>query len=204
MNLENPTQSQSHLTPAERANITDLVASFRQHFTERGTQKSPFLTLRLRGFLQQVILCDRLETALLTDAKELTPEAAAHLGKAYDRYHRSLKSLEDTANKLTPTAEPRPKSADAANHAAKPLADLPIPSHTPNPTPIASSDTPHNQSQDSPPAAPPTSPTRPTGPTLLSTPPPNPIPPTEQSRKTPQPVIRVPRPTPFVQQQHRR
>ena len=105
MNLTDLAQAETWMDPEERRIADTLLAAFRKNFTERQIPENPFLALRLQNCLVQYILCRRIERSLTDTAEEDNIARANHVGRARERLRRSLKELEDTANKLTPSAE---------------------------------------------------------------------------------------------------
>ncbi len=134
MKLSDLAQGEPWMDPEERRTAADLVQSFQQCFTDRQIPENTFLTLRVRDYLLHHTLSSRLERSLTPDfAQEsslssppstpsqplaasasppatVEPKLAEQIGKTHDRQRRSLKDLEDTANKLTP---PIPSSNEA-------------------------------------------------------------------------------------------
>ncbi len=176
MNLENLVQPAAWMTQEERHTAASLVAAFQQNFTVRSLPENPFLTLRMRYLLLHLTLCRRLEQTVFGDSKEeLTPAAAAHIGKALERFRKALKDLEDTANRLDP-AKHNPLPSFAGKKAPTP-APRPEPEKMPaapkspqSPGPVVPLPDPTRkvQSQTIPPSplsAASTLPTGPTGPT---------------------------------------
>ncbi len=121
MNPTQPHQGETWMDPEEMQTAADLARSFQQHFADRQITESPFLTLRVQDCLLHHTLCRRLERNLATDPEAsapapLLPSLAEHIGKSRDRFRKSLKDLEDSANKLTPPPpSPDPASKTSAN-----------------------------------------------------------------------------------------
>ncbi len=183
MTLKDLAQPEPWMTQEEGQTAATLIAAFQQNFVDRNIPENPFLTLRLQDCLLHHTLCRRLEQALIADAEALTPALAAHIGRARERFRKALKSLEDTANKLAPPADPSPQSTAKGNQSAE----------SPNsPATSIPDNTPQGQNQNATPAVPPSSPS-----TVPPLPPMTPIPP---PATRPQAVIHVPRPIPLAQQ----
>ncbi len=137
MTLNDLTQGELWMDLQERQTAAELVQSFQQLFAERQIPETLFLVLRVRDFVLHHTLCLRLERSLTpshspedgnprhsredgnpSSPATVAPVLAGHIGRTRDRLRKSLKDLEDAADKLDPTA-PVCKAPGKGKHAAK-------------------------------------------------------------------------------------
>lgn len=218
MTFEKLTQPKPWMRQEERQTLALLLDGYRQKFAERRIFPDPSLAVRLKEFLVLFILCERLDDSLLTGADSITPEAAAHLGRAHDRLRHALKALEDTANKLATPDESAPAAAGKAarradsvsapaNPPSQPAESGPAaPTRPTEPAPLSAGPAGLSAALGANPlnaAVLPVAP-RPESPTAHPASPPKPTVSAPPLRPAPQTVIHVPRPEPFVLQQRRR